>query len=162
MTEIPHEYTVAAKATVGVAPVPDAWYVWFVAQIREHGYQETFGGRTYTYLDVDGWKYWSLPGSDGVTIINRSRLATSSVDVIDVTFDFRSDTPGYRPSRSGRFQSNAQEVSPAPVEQAVAEWHAIRARRHHSGRVSTPSLRARRVLVVERCGDSDLVEVSGG
>jgi hypothetical protein len=74
MPEIPHEYTVAGKATVGVPPVPDAWYVWFVAQIREHGYQATFGGRTYTYLHVDGWKYWSLSGCDGVTIINRARL----------------------------------------------------------------------------------------
>jgi hypothetical protein len=62
MPEIPHEYTVAGKATVCVPPVPDAWYVWFVAQIREHCYQANFGGRTYTYLHVDGWKYWSLPG----------------------------------------------------------------------------------------------------
>ena len=77
MPEIPHEYTVAGKATVGVPPVPDAWYVWFVAQIREHGYQATFGGRTYTYLHVGGWKYWSLSGCDGVTIINRARLPST-------------------------------------------------------------------------------------
>jgi hypothetical protein len=30
--------------------------------------------RAFTYLHVDGWKYWSLPGQDGVTIINRARL----------------------------------------------------------------------------------------
>ena len=74
MPEIPHEYTVAGKATAGVPPVPDAWYVWFTEQIAEHGYQAKFGGRTFTYLDVDGWKYWSLTGHDGVTIINRARL----------------------------------------------------------------------------------------
>ena len=75
MPEIPHEYTVAGKETAGVPPVPDAWYAWFTEQIAEHGYQGEFAGRTYTYLDVGGWKYWSLPGADGVTIINRARLA---------------------------------------------------------------------------------------
>ena len=74
MPEIPHEYTVAGKETAGVPPVPDAWYVWFTEQIADHGYQAKFGGRAYTYLDVDGWKYWSLISQDGVTIINRARL----------------------------------------------------------------------------------------
>jgi hypothetical protein len=74
MPEIPHEYTVAGKATAGVPPVPDAWYVWFTEQIAERGYRAKFGHRTFTYLHVDGWKYWSLIGRDGVTIINRERL----------------------------------------------------------------------------------------
>ena len=64
-------------------------------------------------------------------------------------------------TRSGPSQSNTPRVSPPPREQAVAEWCAIRARRHHSGRVSAPPLRARRVLLVERCGDSVLLEGVG-
>jgi hypothetical protein len=74
MPEIPHEYTVGGRETAGIPPVPEAWYDWFVEQIREHGYEAKFAGRTYTYLDVDGHKYWALVSSDDVLIINRARL----------------------------------------------------------------------------------------
>ena len=96
MPEIPHEYTVAAKATAGVPPVPDAWYVWFTEQIAEHGYQAKFGGSTYTYLHVDGCKYWSLSGRDGVTIINRARLpdqATSALRLAAAPTSRRTTSP---------------------------------------------------------------------
>ena len=81
-------------------------------------------------------------------------------EAIDITFDFRSDTPPGR--RSGRSQSNTPEVSPAPLEQAVAEWCAIRARRHHSGRrTCTTSPSSASSWLVERCGDSELLEGAG-
>ena len=44
-------------------------------------------------------------------------------------------------TRSGRPQSNAPEVSPTSLEQAVAERCAIRARRHHAARISAPPVR---------------------
>jgi hypothetical protein len=69
MPEISHEYTVRDKSTAGVPPVPTAWYDWFEQQIAEHGYQAKFAGGTYTYLDVDGYKYWVIR-----PVINRAKL----------------------------------------------------------------------------------------
>jgi integrase len=56
--------------------------------------------------------------------------------------------------------AHAVEMAREGVEQAAAEWRAFHARRHHSGCVPAPRLRARRVLPGERCGGS--VVYSGG
>ena len=76
-------------------------------------------------------------------------------EAIDITFDFRSDTPpGKDPdARSPTLRRYHQLLwskplpSGAPFELDVT-----------TPRVSAPPLRARRVLLVERCGDSDLLE----
>ena len=81
---------------------------------------------------------------------------SSVVDVIDITFDFRSDTPPgldpdtYSPTLRRYHQLLWSKPLPsgAPFELDVT-----------TPRVSAPPLRARRVLVVERCGDSVLLEV---
>jgi hypothetical protein len=31
----------------------------FIRHIEEHGHREKFEGRSYTYLDVDGFTYWA-------------------------------------------------------------------------------------------------------
>jgi len=73
MPENPHEYTVR-----GETPTED--FEAMVTYVREHGYKEHFGeGRSakrYTYLNLDGWRYWTMgwPVSQ-TTIINRARLA---------------------------------------------------------------------------------------
>jgi hypothetical protein len=69
MPEIPHEYTVRGRVVSGKQPPPVEWHDWFAEQIAEHGYQAKFAGRTFTYLEVDGWKYWSIR-----PIINRERM----------------------------------------------------------------------------------------
>jgi hypothetical protein len=68
MPENPHEYTVLGQ-------MPDESFNAFVLHIREHGYRGRFGGRTYTYLEVDGWRYWTMGAPLGATrIINRARV----------------------------------------------------------------------------------------
>ena len=69
MPTIPHEYTLRGEKVEGVEPPPAAWHDWFIRQIREHGYEGSFFGRSYTYLEVGDHKYWVVGD-----IINRERL----------------------------------------------------------------------------------------
>lgn len=66
---IPHEYTLR-KAK----PELDVDFVRFVELIREKGYDETFYGKTYRYLDIDGYQYWTMGAPIEETIlINRAK-----------------------------------------------------------------------------------------
>ena len=63
---MPHEYTVRGET-------PDEAFEWFVRHISEHGYRARFGERAYTYLEVDGWRYWTMGAPvEETTIINRA------------------------------------------------------------------------------------------
>ena len=67
MPHIPHEYTLRAKAD------DEAAFLRFVVHIRQHGYRGRFGKTTYTYLDVDGYQYWTMGAPLATTIlINRA------------------------------------------------------------------------------------------
>ena len=47
----------------------------FVIEIRETGYVSGFFGREYTYLDIDGYQYWTMGSPIEETIIlNRAIL----------------------------------------------------------------------------------------
>ena len=68
MPENPHEYTVRGQT-------PDEEFDAFVLLIRERGYQRRFGGRPYSYLNVDGRRYWTMGAPLRMTtIINRATL----------------------------------------------------------------------------------------
>lgn len=70
MPDQPHEYTVRGET-------PDEHFDWFVLYIREHGYRAKYGGRYYVYLDVDGWKYWTMGAPvQMTTIINRAAISS--------------------------------------------------------------------------------------
>jgi hypothetical protein len=69
MPAIPHEYTVRGKRTAGIEPPAVELHDAFAIHVREHGYPGAFDGRTYIYLDLDGWKYWVIG-----EVINRERL----------------------------------------------------------------------------------------
>jgi len=70
MPTIPHEYTVRDATALS----PES-FLWFVQYIRENGYEAKFGRRSYTYLNFDGWKYWSMGFSPtATTVINREKL----------------------------------------------------------------------------------------
>jgi hypothetical protein len=72
MPEIPHEYTVRAKAQ------DEKTFERVVLHIRQAGYKAEFGSATYTYLDIDGWKYWTMGSPPSKTIlINRAKLEPS-------------------------------------------------------------------------------------
>ena len=67
MPHMPHWYVVRAECD------SDDDFVYFVEFIREHGYDRTFGGRTYKYLNVGMMCYWTM-GNPIIetTILNRA------------------------------------------------------------------------------------------
>jgi hypothetical protein len=69
MPQIPHEYTLRAKA-------PDErLFERVVLYIQQVGYKAIFGSATYTYLDIDDWKYWTMGAPlEHTTLINRAKL----------------------------------------------------------------------------------------
>jgi hypothetical protein len=69
MPQIPHWYTLKRKAK------SDEVFADFVQEIRLRGVVRPFGRRTFTYLDFDGWTYWTMgePVEDTI-LINRARL----------------------------------------------------------------------------------------
>jgi hypothetical protein len=65
----PHEYTVL-KSTYS----PETFRA-FVQFIWDHGYKERFWRREFTYIDIDGWKYWTMdPTVESTDLINRARI----------------------------------------------------------------------------------------
>ena len=69
MPEHPHEYTVRKDAR------DQGEFDQVVQYIREAGSQEYFGRAVYTYLTVDGWKYWTQGAPIAATIlVNRARV----------------------------------------------------------------------------------------
>jgi integrase len=69
MPQHPHEYTLRKHAR------SDEEFEAVVSFIRAEGYTERHSGRTYTYLNVDDWKYWTMGAPLPVTIIiNRARI----------------------------------------------------------------------------------------
>lgn len=68
MPQIPHWYTLRRKARC------DASFEEFVLEIRVRGVVRPFGRRSFTYLDVDDWTYWTMGESPAeTTLINRAR-----------------------------------------------------------------------------------------
>jgi hypothetical protein len=48
-------------------------FVGFVEYIRANGKPEPFLDKTYIYLEIDGWKYWTMGDTiEETTIINRA------------------------------------------------------------------------------------------
>jgi hypothetical protein len=72
MPDQPHEYTVRGET-------PDEESDWFVLQIREHGNRARYGGRNYTYLEIDAWRYWTMGAPvAATTIVNRAKVSDGS------------------------------------------------------------------------------------
>jgi hypothetical protein len=67
MPEIPHEYTTRKETD-------EADFERFVQAIRELGYRAKFGKNAYTYLDLGGYRYWTMGWPVAKTIVlNRTR-----------------------------------------------------------------------------------------
>lgn len=70
MPHWPHEYVVREWR-----PEEEQIFERLVKFIRELGYDDQFEGRTYRYMDLDGWKYWTMGAEvEETTIINRCRI----------------------------------------------------------------------------------------
>lgn len=72
MAEMPHEYIVLDKVQVG-------WrreFQWFIEAIKYFGVSQKYGRSSYKYLEIDGYKYWAMPGYNDsrLIIINRATI----------------------------------------------------------------------------------------
>lgn len=68
MPGIPHEYTLRERCV-------KEEFEKVVMYIRKHGYPAKFGKRTFTYLDVNGYKYWTMGDLlDQTWVLNRAKL----------------------------------------------------------------------------------------
>jgi hypothetical protein len=73
MPKAPHEYTLGRRWD------SDADFEWAVQFIRANGYEARFGGRRYTYFDLNGHSYWTIGAPIPETIlINRAPTAAPS------------------------------------------------------------------------------------
>jgi len=54
MPRIPHFYTLRENTHSEVA------FAAFVDLIKSHGYDQKFYSKTFRYLDLDGWCYWTM------------------------------------------------------------------------------------------------------
>lgn len=68
MPEIPHGYSLRANT-------PDEkTFERVVLYIREAGYSAMFYDRAYTYLNIDGWRYWTMGApAEETSLINRAK-----------------------------------------------------------------------------------------
>ena len=67
MPDQPHEYTVRGETL-------DQHFDWFVLYIRDHGYKAEYRGRSYIYLGVGAWRYWTMGEPvASTTVINRAQ-----------------------------------------------------------------------------------------
>jgi hypothetical protein len=69
MPQTPHEYTLRRDAK------DESLFERVVMHIRQVGYRQKWGKTTYTYLDIDGWQYWTMGSPlDQTILINRAKL----------------------------------------------------------------------------------------
>jgi hypothetical protein len=73
----------ARNLVEGKVPDEDGFSA-FVAYIAEHGF-EAYRQYRNTYLELDGWRYWAMPGrgDSSITIINRERLPGQPIRRVD-------------------------------------------------------------------------------
>lgn len=70
MPTVPHWYTLRRKA-----PDLNGDFAWFAAGIRERGYRMRWGKYHHHYLNIDGWRYWTMGAPIEETIlINREEI----------------------------------------------------------------------------------------
>jgi hypothetical protein len=64
MPQTPHEYTLRREAN------DEDLFERVVLHIRQVGYHKKWGKTTYTYLDIDGWQYWTMGAPLEATILS--------------------------------------------------------------------------------------------
>jgi nitrate reductase alpha subunit len=69
MPKVPHFYVVREKCR------SHEEFVQAVTLIRKYGVPRSFYRKSYIYLDLDGWSYWTMGNSLEITkIINRAEI----------------------------------------------------------------------------------------
>jgi hypothetical protein len=62
MPKCPHFYTMRKDSD-------PSEFEWFVLFIRQHGFQRTYFKKIRTYLEIDGWEYWTMGAPVEETIL---------------------------------------------------------------------------------------------
>ena len=74
----PHEYCLRENMNRG--NVPKADMLLLAKCIWEHGYKERYKTYMQTYVDIDGYKYWSMdPSPEDTDLINRVPLSEEGI-----------------------------------------------------------------------------------
>jgi len=69
MARIPHAYNLKERSTDSTI------FEKFVVYIRANGYEKKFFSKTYIYLDIDGYSYWTMGSPLSRTkLINRAEI----------------------------------------------------------------------------------------
>ena len=72
MPKCPHEYLLAWRST------DKEVFMRFVMTIRRMGYDQKYYNKPMRYLDLDGWKYWTMGEFTETTfVLNRALLEKS-------------------------------------------------------------------------------------
>lgn len=70
MPQCPHEYLLLWKAK------SEADFLRFVMTVRQFGYDQDYFGKRHRYLDVAGWRYWTMGAQMEATwVLNRAKNA---------------------------------------------------------------------------------------
>ena len=84
MPHIPHFYTLRVKAA------HDEDFIQLVECIRSYGYDESWGRMVLRYLDLDGWKYWTMGARvESTSLVNRARLDRPERSIVQNPRPFR-------------------------------------------------------------------------
>jgi len=68
MPQLPHSYVLREWSD-------EIEFQYFVQAVRDHGYQKNFFKRVFIYLEIDGYKYWSMGAPvNETTVLNRAIL----------------------------------------------------------------------------------------
>jgi hypothetical protein len=71
MPDNPHWYTLRKRWE------QDADFAWTVETIRRYGYEEVYESRSYTMLNIDYMKYWTMGAPVEETILINRKYLTS-------------------------------------------------------------------------------------
>ncbi len=83
MPQTPHGHTLRPEAK------DEDLFERVVLHIRQVGYHKKWGKTIYTYLDIDGWQYWTMGAPMEATIlINRAKRS----DLVDSSTTTASST----------------------------------------------------------------------
>lgn len=100
MPDQPHSYVLRQKWSSSVP------FDVVVQYIRDHGYQRRYGRATYTYLDINGQKFWSMGAPVHETIlINRATIerAPAAYDKVAAEYDSLYTDTTYRQEEADVF-----------------------------------------------------------
>ena len=101
MPQIPHWYTLKRKAK------SEEDFAAFVQEMRFRGFARQFGSKSFTYLDLDGWTYWTMGAPIEETILIQQVMPLPEAQ--DYIVCIRQKEQQERKNRAERWSAEAQQ-----------------------------------------------------